>query len=153
MNSNASVSAASVYRFKDRWIVSPDKRTTAGLVVSSEPFIALPLDVNNDDLGSILMKALALSKSPMPHPVDWKSMAAPRLAAAGVKSERTSQLNAALVQVTWDDQYLTFTPTRNSGAVGESKGFHALSDVAVKTLIGSDATVGEVLRRAFSKCS
>jgi len=82
MNSNASVSAASVYRLKDRLIVSPDKRTTAGLVVASEPFVVLPLEATNDDLGSTLMKALALSKTPMSHPVDWKAIAASRLAAA-----------------------------------------------------------------------
>lgn len=105
MNSNASVSAASVYRLKDRLIVSPDKRTTAGLVVASEPFVVLPLEATNDDLGSTLMKALALSKTPMSHPVDWKAIAASRLAAAGVKSKRTFQLNATLVQVTRNDQY------------------------------------------------
>lgn len=122
------MTAASVYRFRDRWVVSPVRTTTTGLLVGSEPFVTLPLSVDNNDLGRAVRTALVLSEDVIPHPTDWKHFALPRLIAAGVKTESSFQLGASLVQVHGNGQVLTFTPTRNGGATGDSKGFHALAD-------------------------
>jgi len=147
------MTSASVYRFKDRWLVAPDNKTTTGLQVGLGPFVALPLDITTSDLGSALAKALDLSKRTIPHPTDWKSVALPRLAAAGVKSERTFQLGAILVRVSGEGPSLTFTPTHNGGAAGVTKGFHSLPDLALEIFMGSDDLLGEALCKAIERCS
>ena len=147
------MTSASVYRLKDRWLVAPDNKTTAGLLVGLGPFVALPLEATSSDLGSALVKALALSERTIPHPTDWKSVAMPRLTAAGVKNERTFQLGAILVRVKGEGPNLTFTPTHNGGAAGDTKGFHSLLKVALKILTGSDDLLGEALCKAVERCS
>lgn len=147
------MTAASIYRFKDRWVVSPVRTTTTGLLVGSEPFVTLPLDASNSSIGSAIKNALVLSKDVIPHPSDWKRFALPRLTAAGVKTERSFQLGGTLVEVQSNGQLLTFTPTRNGGAVGDSKGFYPLADEAFEMTSDSDDILGETLCKAIERCS
>src|SRR5258705_5100521 len=91
--------SAAAYRLKDRLLIHPWGESTVGVGIATEPWIAIPLDSGPDSVGRATREALAHSVTGLPHPIDWRGFAAPRLLAAGVKSERAFQLSAALVSI------------------------------------------------------
>lgn len=97
--------------------------------VASEPFLPLPLDADASAVGDAVLSALTASSDAISHPTDWRAMAMPRLAAAGVRSERSFQLGTALVTVTRSKSGYWLEPHHNGGTSGDSKGFHPMPEL------------------------
>jgi hypothetical protein len=145
--------SASVYRLKDRFLVHPNCRTSTGIRVAVAPFTVLPRDVNVRELGSAIEVALSESTTVVPHPTDWKNVAAPRLISAGVKSEATFQKRSALVQLSATDEEIRIVPTKNGGAVGESRGFHEIPTACIAQPHSSPPeAIGAQVLKAFDLC-
>ena len=144
---------ASAYQMKDRWLIHSMRRTTAGLLVSCEPFVCLPLEAEVQVLGETLITALRRAVGVVQHPTDWKPLALPRLAVAGVKSERAFQLQSLLVSVTTIADVILLLPTRNGGTSGNGKGFHTLEDQGIEVLANAASErLGAALNQAVNKC-
>jgi|SRR3954470_13456944 hypothetical protein len=149
-----TTASAAVYRLSDRFLLHPLQRTTAGVWLASDPYANLPLDVASESLGSAALEALSLSGRTVPHPTSWEGLSTPRLKAAGVKSEKTFQTEALMVDLCRDDTGIQITPTRNGGAVGDSKGFDSLPEFKTSRPLNTDAaSLGEAIRSSFTRCS
>ena len=79
---------ASIYRREDRFIVCSNSRTTVGVWIVCDPFISLPMDASNEELGAAVLAALRQSKESVPHPEqsERRGELASLLKAAGVRS-------------------------------------------------------------------
>jgi hypothetical protein len=146
--------AACVYQLKDRFLVHAESRTTAGVWLASEPFLVLPNHPTFEEIGKALLQALDNSSNDAPHPVDWKAVHAPRLAAAGVKTERSFQEGAKLVRVSSQERQYIIEPYLNGGASGDSKGFHAIA--TQRSAVPSDVSsvnLGANVFEALKLCS
>jgi hypothetical protein len=145
--------SAAIYLLKDRMLLHPWQQTTEGLGIGSEPYVTLPPEVSAFRLGEVLLGTLSASGQTVPHPKLWTEVAKPRLAAAGVKSEKAFQAGTRSVTVDWQDDTLRFEPTRNGGATGPEKGFHPLPEscVSVAANAGPEA-IGTSLRAAIALC-
>jgi hypothetical protein len=145
--------SAAVYALRDRILIHPWQRTSAGLSISSEPYAALPPEVGDQQLGERLLAVLSVSGQMVPHPENWTGFSKPRLDAAGVTSERAFQTNAQSVTVEWQDDVLHFEPTRNGGTRGSDKGFHPLPESAFSVSFNAGAAaVGLATRTALGRC-
>ena len=144
---------ASIYKLPSQFIVCPVSTTTLGIGITSEPFIVLPTPVSADELGKAINQALDSSHDGVAHPLCWKGLAAPRLAAAGVKSEATFQKQASLVSLIANGKTATFTPHRNGGATGPDKGFSPLDECAVQVDPRTQAVWGETAFQIFKRCT
>jgi len=102
-----------IYRLKDQILVHPERETTDGIHVACEPYIVLDLSSSVEAVGVAALNALTHAVGVIPHPKSWSEAAAPRLAAAGVKSEKQFQLSSALVQVVSRNGALEVSPTSN----------------------------------------
>jgi hypothetical protein len=145
---------AVVYSFTDRFLVMPSCTTPTGLRLASEPYVALPLAVTDLAFTHALKSALDISTREVPHPVNWKAVALPRLTAAGVKTERAFQLKSKLVEVVKDSNGIHLRPTHNGGATGDKKGFCWIESarfVISATLNESDFVAQ--IKKAFSLCT
>lgn len=143
---------ASIYKLPSRFIVCPLSTTTSGIGVTSEPYIVLPASVSAVELGEAIKQALYLSQDGVSQPLSWKGLAAPRLAAAGVKSDATFQKQASLVSLVADGKTVTFTPHRNGGATGPGKGFFPIDECAVRVDLNTQERYGETAFQAFEHC-
>lgn len=145
---------ASIYCFPDRLLVVPNCPTPTGLLVSSEHYAVLSLAAADRELGMAIEVALSASTRTVPHPNDWKAATAPRLAAAGVESERAFQLKSALVQVSKTPESLHVSPSHNGGATGKDRGFHPIvgSEIEVSPTVGA-SELGVQVRKALSVCT
>lgn len=144
---------ASIYKLPSRFIVCPVNTTTSGIGITSEPFIVLPTPVSATELGKAISRAFDSSRDGVDHPQSWNGFAAPRLAAAGVKSEATFQKQAALVSSTTDGKTVIFTPHRNRGATGPDKGFSPIDERAVHVDPIAQEVLGETVLAVFGHCT
>ena len=146
--------SAAVYQLKDRVLIHPWHQTTTGLGVASDPYVTLPLDVDSKTLGASVLSVLASSGRTVPHPKSWKGLEAPRLKAAGVRTERAFQLSARSVVVDRAAETLRIEPSRNGGARGYSKGFVPLPDLAASVPVTSTPEeIGMEIRACFERCA
>lgn len=144
---------ASIYKLPSRFIVCAVSTTTSGISITAEPFIALSASATAVELSRAIKQALESSHDGVGQPLSWKGFAAPRLAAAGVKSEATFQKQASLVSLIADEKTVTFTPHRSGGATGLYKGFSPIDECAVRVDPKSETSYGEIALRVFEHCT
>lgn len=144
---------ASVYKLPSRFIVCPVSTTTSGIGIDSEPYIVLLASASAVELGEAINQALDSSHDGISHPLSWKGLAAPRLAAAGVRSETAFQKQASLVSITTDESTVTLTPHRNGGATGPDKGFSPIDECAVQVDAMAPKVRGEATFHVFEHCT
>jgi hypothetical protein len=141
---------AGIYRLKDRILIHPWQLTDMGLGVATEPYVVLPLDVDSAKLGLSARETLNQSGQTVRDTTDWKALAAARLKAAGVKSQKAFQTNASYVCLHLSDKQLLVEPSRNGGTQGDAKGFEALP--AFTVALAADlpaADLGNAIRQAL----
>ncbi|MCB9787674.1 MAG: hypothetical protein H6744_13410 [Deltaproteobacteria bacterium] len=134
-----------VYERRGRMLVQASSQTDQGVWILQGDVHALPSDCTDEELGSVVLAALAQS-SRVPHPTSWGGLTAALLAAAGVKSWKTFAKTAKNVSVELD-QSGTIKPSRNLGPVD---GFEPLpgQELAVPS-DASAATWGRAVRGAL----
>jgi len=144
---------ASIYKFPSSFVICPVNVTTTGIGIASAPYQTLPLDISPAELGEAIFRALDASREGIAHPLDWKALAAPRLAAAGVKSEAAFQKKAELVTVRLLGTELSLTPCRNGGTAGNEKGFHPIEESKTHLNGHGRAPAGEAAIERFKFCT
>lgn len=146
--------SVAVYQLSDRVLIHPWQQTSAGLGIASEPYVSLPPDAEPGALGRSVLAALSQAGRTLPHPLSWKGLDAPRLKAAGVRSERDFQAQARYVCVARTDKALRVEPTRNGGSKGDAKGFAPLPALGVTLPLDSlPEALGLAVRDALTKCT
>jgi hypothetical protein len=134
--------SAAVYQLKDRILVHPWQHTDMGLGIASEPYLALPLEVDAATLGKSVLHALSESGRTIPHPTVWKGQGAARLKVAGAQSERVFHSGARYVSVERRRDGFLIEPSRNGGTKGDVKGFEPLPGHAIA--LGSESSVDDL---------
>jgi hypothetical protein len=147
-----SLQRVSIYRFSTQFIVCPICKTSSGIGVATEPYQVLSNSVSPNELGEAIRLALNDSHVGIPHPVDWKALALPRLAAAGVETETAFQKKSDLVTALFDGAVLTITPHRNGGGTGNEKGFHPIAECEAQLMEIAPEVVGTATLHAFELC-
>jgi hypothetical protein len=145
--------SAAIYQLKDRILVHPWQQTDMGLGIASEPYLALPIEAAAAKLGTSVLDALGGSGRTVPQPTVWKGLAAARLKAAGVKSERAFHDGARYVRVERTDGGFLIEPSRNGGTKGDAKGFEPLPDRAIALDAGASTDdLGKAVRKGLDSC-
>jgi hypothetical protein len=84
---------ASAYRRANLILIHARAKTLPGFQIDSPPWIVLPADARNAEIGEAVRTALAAYREGEPAPdyrsADWKELRRARYHAAGVRSERT----------------------------------------------------------------
>lgn len=144
---------AAVYRRQDRVVVFPECQTSAGVWISSEPYVQIGA-MDAAVIGQALVDSLQRSVLNCAHPTDWTIAARPRLTAASVKSEAAFQRGASLVSVVKSAGRISVIPTRNGGAVDPGRGFSEHPSAALLLAIDAPADeLGRAVIQAFESCA
>jgi hypothetical protein len=141
------------YLFEDRWLIHPEQKSFSGFFVAGPPYQTLPFDVDAILLGGAVRRALEVAQTQIPDPTDWKAILAPRLAAAGVKTEASFQRSSRLVSIVQSESKLVLRPSRNGGIAGIDKGFHVLEGSGLTIQLNcSNEALGRALNEALCNC-
>jgi hypothetical protein len=149
----APAKQAAIYKFATRVVVCSDCKTTAGVGITTEPYEVLFTPVAATALGEAVWRALEGSRCDLPHPSNFKDLALPRLAAAGVKSEAAFQNGSGLVTVKLDGDSICVTPHQNGGTRGDGAGFSPIMENKICLAQFGNEEVGEAVLRTLELCT
>ena len=149
---------AGAYRRANLILIHASARTLPGFLVNSPPWIGLPADARNTEIGEAVRTALAGYRDGDPVPdyrsADWKALRQARHRAAGVTSERAYMTDSAYLSLCEENGILRITPCRNGGSRGEHKGFQFLPNLELRTQPNPDSeAVGRAVREGWSRCT
>ncbi len=145
---------ANLLQTPNRTLVYPERKTKDGLWVACEPYVVLPAAPTPDQVGQAVLESLKLSQGSEPTPVDWKKSSAPRLAAAGVRSESAFQRGSKLVSIEQAAGEIRFVPHHNGGTRGSAKGFTPINKECTSLPEpGESFKVGSVALASLLRCT
>ena len=139
--------SAAVHRRRDKYLLNPYSRTTAGLWIVAPPFSALDGSSDEDQVGESVVRTMSHSQDNVPHPTDWSSLSRPLYELAGVKSWRKFLEGCELCDVEEDDGTIEVSGWRNTG-----KEFEPIEDMVVSfRWDGSARQVGKAILEMLRK--
>ena len=135
------------------YIIQPESRTSTGLWIVDEPIQVIECDAPTVVVGKAVRLALNGSRDGVDSPKDWRTLLAPLLKVAGVRSWDALQRSSRLCEVEATCEVIRVMPSQNGGAVGPNKGFHTLREKAITLIPNStDEEIGDAVRRASELC-
>jgi hypothetical protein len=146
---------ASIYRRPADYFVHANARTEAGFWLASAPGTLVAIDSPARTLGEAVLNALEAGVFDVATPSreQYRSIHAPLLAVARIRSWNALQRAASLCSVWHRGAEISVEPTRNGGLRGDDRGYHPLPEHAVTVAAGcSAADLGAAVRAAFGKC-
>ena len=146
----------SVYEFRDRLIVMPDRLTDAGYWQAGEPIIRLDISATDENIGAAVQRVMSEGAGIVPS-THWKeySVVRKRLAtAAGFRAMGVFDRLARLCTVRESDGgTFTIVPTRHGGTRGDDKGFHERLDLEFAVDFAEQRAIGSAVRRGLDLSS
>jgi len=109
---------AVIYKRRGKFIIGPQGRTTAGVLIAVERPASLGTTVDIPMIGKTLRDALSRSRSPVPHPGpdEWPAIMEEFLHATDVKTWGSFVRGSVLATVETDGSKVVFQPHENRGA-------------------------------------
>jgi hypothetical protein len=143
--------SAGVYLLPDALLLHAMAVMRRGIGMAAPPVWRLPPTVEAADAGASLLDALsAFQTVPDPNPAERKARAAEFLKAARVRSWRALEHGTRSCFIEEADGVIVFTPLRNGGNKGATKGFQPFGAPSVSVEIPRGAAaVGEALLQAL----
>jgi hypothetical protein len=144
--------SAGAYLLKDALLLHAIARMQRGIGMVSAPVWRLPSTADPADAGASLLDALsAFEIVPDPDPAQRKARSADFLKAARVRSWRALAHGSRSCWIEDTDGVIVFTPLRNGGNRGATKGFQPFGAPCVSVEIARGAAaVGEALLLALN---
>jgi hypothetical protein len=138
----AMTRSAGVYLLTDALVLHAAARTRAGIGMAVPPVWRLAVSAAPGEAGATLCEALAAFREvPDPSPAERKVWAATFLKAAGVRSWRALEGGSRSCWIEERAGDLVFTPLRNGGSRGPTKGFQpfGVPPLVVDKALGPEA--------------
>lgn len=137
---------AEVFRKNRKFFVASIGKTTAGVGISIPPFFSLDAAVKPEEIGGVLLKALAASRENLPHPDDWDHSTRPFLDHVGAKSYSEFARGAVSCFVERRQEKFCFEPSENKGASG---GFVSRDGYAFSLSVDEPVAIGNATIQAL----
>ena len=131
-------------------IIHPDSLTTAGVGLATEPYIKLTTPASDHDLFLAIKEALNSVKTGIPHPTDWKKVAADYEKNIGYNNKKIHK-NFTHCGIQEDENNYYFTPSENLGA---KNGYTYIVDKKITVnKASSEKDIAEAFYKTMKECT
>lgn len=148
-----AVLQASATLYPDKILIETIDRVKEGFGISSTNISTLPIDVDNNTLGSTIRHHLNLTRTGLTIPKDYKKYYQNFLDKAGFKNGKEHHKNALHLTISQRQDKITLSPTKNGGYTGKDRGFLGIkdSDIIITADIDNSA-LADKIKEGWSKC-
>lgn len=144
---------ASATLYPDKILIETIDRAEEGFGISSSNISILPVDTDNNSLGSAIRQHLNATRTGLKRPTDYKKHYQDFLDKAGFKNGKEHHRNALHVTMLQRLDTITLNPTRNGGYTGKDRGFLGIKDSGIIVPADiDDSTLAEKIKEAWGKC-
>lgn len=141
--------------YPDRILIETQDKVRAGLRVTTDQITFLDVEVNDNELGKVVIKHLNLSRTGVrdPKQKDHKIYEEKYKKATGLKTIKAQMKDAKYVGVIKKESVILFEPTINGGSTGPNRGYRDVENASISIASNSSAKeIGETLRASWIKC-
>ena len=152
---NISKKLVSLVFWPDRILINQLFKTQAGFWMDVEPYILMDSKSSTNSIGETILKFLNKRSYIIPNPKfnPNENKINRRLKAAKCKTEKEFMNEAMHVQVSLEENILSFTPTKNGGHKGDGRGFSELVELSSNINFTTDSDeIGNVVLQIKEKC-
>ena len=158
MDKPMNYSFVGAYKLPDRIVVHSYSKTKTGILRTSEPCIVLKNNVSNLEIGEGIQVAKKGYKTGVPDMVrysnSWAEVDKPIFKACNLKSWKKIQELSSHCYIEFCENEIVFTPTRNGGTKGDTKGFHPIEEKRKKLNLNANLDeIGKTLIDCFNLCA
>lgn len=140
----------SITKTKTHYWIYPLSTTTEGLLIATDPFIKLDLNISEAELINTLQLAFDNCKANISPPKDWGIFNKEFVNKLETKSLKNFYKEAILCEVFKTDVVMGFLPTLNVNGKGE---FDHLTNFEIKiSTSASNFEILSALKKAFDNC-
>ena len=144
---------ASATLYPDKILIETIDRVKEGFGISSTNISIIPVDTDNETLGSTIRHHLNSTKTGLSIPKDYKKHYQDFLEKAGFKNGKEHHKNALHLTIYQRQNQVTITPTKNGGYTGKDRGFLGIKDSDIIVTVEIDnSTFADKIRKGWSKC-
>lgn len=144
---------ASATLYPDKILIGTIDIVKEGFGISSANISILPIDTDNQTLGSTIRYHLNSTKMGLTLPNDYKKFYQNFLDKAGFKNGKEHHKNALYLTITQKQNQLTISPSRNGGFTGKNRGFLPIKDSTIFATTEMDnSTLASKVIEGWSKC-
>lgn len=150
---NNTVLQASATLYPDKILIETIDSVKDGFGISSTNISFLPVDTDNNTLGSVLRHHLNSTRTGLATPKDFKRHYQDFLDKAGFKNGKEHHKNALYLTISQRQGKITIKPTNNGGYTGKNRGFSGIkdSDIIVNAEI-DNSTLADKIKEGWAKC-
>ena len=140
--------------YPDKIIIETIDRVKEDFGISSLNISILPVNTDNETLGSSIRYHLSLTRTGISIPKDYKQSYKEFLKKLGFKNGKEHHKDALKVMISQHQNQITISPTKNGGFTGKDRGFLSMKDVA-DIFVNENTdnfTLGDKIREGYSQC-
>lgn len=148
-----NVLQASATLYPNKIIIETIDRVKEGFGISSTNISTLPVDTDNDTLGSTIRHHLNSTRTGLTIPKDYKKHYQDFLDKAGFKNGKEHHKNALYLTISQRQNQIIINPTKNGGYTGKDRGFLGIKDSDINVAVDIDnSTLADKIKEGWSKC-
>jgi len=155
LRKNISKKLVSLVFWPDRILVNQLLKTQAGFWIDVEPYVLIDSKASANEIGETILRFLDKRSYIIPTPKfnPKKNKINQRLIDAKCKTEKEFMNEAMHVQVSLEENILSFTPTKNGGYKGNGRGFSELVELSSNLNFTIDSVeIGNAVLQIKEKC-
>ena len=150
---NDTVLQASATLYPDKILIETIDRVKEGFGISSTNISTLPVDTDNNTLGSTLRHHLNLTRTGLTRPKDYKKHYQDFLNKAGFKNGKEHHKNGLHLTISQRQDKIILCPTKNGGYTGKDRGFLGIKDSDIIVTADIDnSMLADKIKEGWSKC-
>ena len=139
--------------YQDSILVSTYYQAKAGFSFTTDNISWIDVYATAEEIGKVARKHLAISQTDVDTPTDFSYIQKAYNKATGFTSIKNQMKDARSIMIEETEKHFSILPSRNGGAVGESRGNHPLinKEIKIENTI-SDSQLGEQIRKGWNNC-
>jgi len=144
---------ASATLYPDKILIETIDRVKDGFGISSANISILPIDTDEEALGSTIRHHLKSTTIGLTIPKDYKKHYQDFLDKAGFENGKEHHKNALHLAISQRQNQIIISPTKNGGYTGRDKGFLDIKDADI--IVNADIdnlTFGDKIKEGWTKC-
>ncbi len=139
--------------YPDSILVSTYYQAKAGFSFITDKISWIDVSATAEEIGKVARKHLEISQTDVDNPTDFSYLQKAYNKATGFTSVKNQMKDARSIMIEETEKHFSILPSRNGGAVGESRGYHPLinKEIKIENTI-SDRQLGELIRKGWNNC-
>ena len=141
-----------VVEYKKKYCFETYFRIETGLWKRTDLINFVDKSISEQEIGELILERLNLSKTVVEKRTDFEKMYGNYKKITKLSSIKKQMNDSKSVQITKENDKITFIPTKNGGTQGNNKGYHEIPEEKIITKDFDPNNLGKIFLKSLNDC-